>query len=181
MKDREHTLGSVTVALAGLKSSPERLWLPLQPHKRAHEAHGSLQLSCWVAGSGNSAVECFPARSSDEKETQEGVKGGVVQCTPEEEEEEEEEGAVPEVTGVSPNKGPVQGGQRVVLRGSFLGESREDVVQVLVAGVDCTCSLEYFSPCKPPLYTPLLLQLWLSLQPNWPWLLHPELPRAVDL
>ena len=54
---------------------------------------------------------------------------------------------MPEVTGVSPNKGPVEGGQRVVLRGSYLGESREDVAQVLVAGVDCTRTLEYFSPC----------------------------------
>jgi hypothetical protein len=35
-----------------------------------------------------------------------------------------------------------------VLRGSYLGESRDDVMQVLVAGVDCTDSLEYFSPSK---------------------------------
>lgn len=52
------------------------------------------------------------------------------------------------MTGVSPNEGPVEGGQRVVLRGSYLGESREDVVQILVAGVDCTSSIEYFSPCE---------------------------------
>ena len=62
----------------------------------------------------------------------------------------QEEEQVPEVTGVSPNEGPVQGGQRVVLRGSYLGDSQHDVVQVLVAGVDCTSSLEYFSPCEPP-------------------------------
>lgn len=55
---------------------------------------------------------------------------------------------IPEVTGVSPNKGPVEGGQRVVLRGSCLGESPGDVVQVLVAGVDCTSSIEYFSSGK---------------------------------
>lgn len=35
-----------------------------------------------------------------------------------------------------------------MLRGSCLGESRADVVQVLVAGVDCTSNLEYFSPCE---------------------------------
>ena len=64
---------------------------------------------------------------------------------------------VPEVTGVSPNTGPMQGGQRVVLRGSYLGESREDVVQVLVAGVDCTSSLDYFSPCE--LFSPEMVQL----------------------
>ena len=59
---------------------------------------------------------------------------------------------VPEVTGVSPNEGPVGGGQRVVLRGSCLGHSRADVVQVLVAGVDCSSSLEYFSPCQLTFY-----------------------------
>lgn len=54
----------------------------------------------------------------------------------------------PEVSGVSPNEGPVEGGQRVVLRGSNLGESRADIVEVTVAGVDCTHATEYFSPCK---------------------------------
>lgn len=51
----------------------------------------------------------------------------------------------PQVTGVSPHEGPMQGGQRVVLRGSNLGESRQSVVKVLLADVDCTASLEYFS------------------------------------
>lgn len=54
----------------------------------------------------------------------------------------------PQVTGVSPHEGPVYGGQRVVLRGSNLGESRESVVKVLLADVDCTESLEYFSPSE---------------------------------
>lgn len=81
----------------------------------------------------------------------------------------QEEGRVPEVTGVSPNKGPVQGGQRVVLRGSYLGESRADVVQVLVAGVDCTSSLEYFSPCKLSLLHFQPSSSCHSLQPNYLW------------
>jgi len=54
----------------------------------------------------------------------------------------------PQVTGVSPHEGPVQGGQRVVLRGSNLGESRESVLKVMLANVDCTSSLEYFSNCE---------------------------------
>lgn len=54
----------------------------------------------------------------------------------------------PEVSGISPNEGPVLGNQRVILRGSNLGESRNDVVRVEIAGVDCTTSLEYFSPCE---------------------------------
>ena len=53
---------------------------------------------------------------------------------------------VPEVTGVSPREGPVEGGQRVILRGSNLGECKEDVVRVVIADVDCTETLEYFSP-----------------------------------
>lgn len=56
----------------------------------------------------------------------------------------------PQVTGVSPREGPVEGGQRVVLRGSNLGESKEDVVKVLIADVDCTSSLEFASPCMLP-------------------------------
>lgn len=55
---------------------------------------------------------------------------------------------VPEVTGISPREGPVEGNQRVILRGSNLGEFKSDIVKVLIAGVDCTSSLEYFSPCK---------------------------------
>ncbi len=51
----------------------------------------------------------------------------------------------PEVTGISPREGLVEGGERVVLRGSNLGESKSDVVRVVIAGVDCTETLEYFS------------------------------------
>ena len=54
----------------------------------------------------------------------------------------------PEVTGISPREGPVDGGQRVVLRGSCLGECKSDVVRVVIADVDCTETLEYLSPGK---------------------------------
>ena len=63
-------------------------------------------------------------------------------------EEKEKNPLMPEVTGISPREGPVEGGQRVVLRGSNLGEFKSDIVKVVIAGVDCTSTLEYFSPCK---------------------------------
>jgi hypothetical protein len=47
VKEREHTLGTIAVPVAGLSRSRDKSWFPLQPHKRASEAHGSLQLSCW--------------------------------------------------------------------------------------------------------------------------------------
>lgn len=59
---------------------------------------------------------------------------------------EPENPLMPEVTGISPNEGPLEGNQRVILRGSNLGESRSDIVRVAVGDVDCTASLEYFSP-----------------------------------
>ena len=52
----------------------------------------------------------------------------------------------PDVSGISPREGLVGGGQRVVLRGSNLGECKEGVVRVVIADVDCTETLEYFSP-----------------------------------
>lgn len=56
----------------------------------------------------------------------------------------------PQVTGISPKEGPLKGGQKVVLRGRNLGESRHDILKVIVADVDCTSSLEYSSPCELP-------------------------------
>ena len=52
---------------------------------------------------------------------------------------------MPEVTGISPSEGSLEGGERVTLRGSNLGKSRLDVVRVVMAGVDCTHTVEYFS------------------------------------
>ena len=51
----------------------------------------------------------------------------------------------PEVTGISPSEGSIEGNERVILRGSNLGESIEDIVRVTIANVDCTSTLEYFS------------------------------------
>jgi len=52
---------------------------------------------------------------------------------------------LPEVNGVSPNEGSIEGGTKVTLRGSNLGTGPEDIVQVLLAGVDCTENVEYLS------------------------------------
>ena len=52
----------------------------------------------------------------------------------------------PEVSGVSPNEGRIDGGIKVTLRGTNLGTGPEDIKQVLLAGVDCTESVEYISP-----------------------------------
>lgn len=52
----------------------------------------------------------------------------------------------PEVTGISPREGSIEGNEKVVLRGSNLGECKSDVVKILIAGVDCTHTLEYLSP-----------------------------------
>ena len=66
IKDKEHTLGSVSVPVPGLPTSPNKQWLPLQPHKRASEAHGSLQVGCWVSssGSGEKVSDQIPSTSS---------------------------------------------------------------------------------------------------------------------
>lgn len=57
VRDKEHTLGSVSVPIAGLTGSPNKQWLPLQPHKRSSDAHGSVLVGCWVPGSGEMALK----------------------------------------------------------------------------------------------------------------------------
>ena len=51
----------------------------------------------------------------------------------------------PEVTGISPSEGSVDGNERIILRGNNLGESRSDIVRIELVGVDCTSGVEYFS------------------------------------
>lgn len=70
VKDKEHTLGLVTVPIAGLGSSPSKFWLPLQPHKRASEVHGSLQLSCWVTRNGEQSTGSKTTGSCDTRDSQ---------------------------------------------------------------------------------------------------------------
>ncbi|KAI6649129.1 hypothetical protein LOD99_6848 [Oopsacas minuta] len=54
----------------------------------------------------------------------------------------------PEVTGLGPRQATLRGDVQITLRGNYLGISRDDVIRVGVAGVDCTHSLEYFSSYK---------------------------------
>ena len=54
----------------------------------------------------------------------------------------------PEVTGVSPREGRTNSQTRLTIRGTNLGQSAGDVVSVIVAGVDCTATLDYESPSR---------------------------------
>ena len=51
----------------------------------------------------------------------------------------------PEVSGISPSEGSIEGNERVILRGSNLGDSKDDVVRVTIVNIDCTNSMEYYS------------------------------------
>jgi hypothetical protein len=52
---------------------------------------------------------------------------------------------IPEVTGISPKEASTDGGDKVILRGTNLGTSLEDIVQVLLVNIDCTEYVEYVS------------------------------------
>lgn len=97
-----------------------------------------------------------PCRGRVQVET---VEGGVGVSSLEFAFVETEIAVPPEVSGISPREGSIQGGQRVILRGNNLGECKEGVVRVVVADVDCTETLEYFSPCKhsPAAFVQLLM------------------------
>ena len=56
--------------------------------------------------------------------------------------------ATPEVSGVSPSEGSIDGQERVTLRGTNLGESRADIIRVVLVDIDCTSTVEYFSSGK---------------------------------
>jgi hypothetical protein len=52
----------------------------------------------------------------------------------------------PRATLISPNNGPGVGGTLVVIQGTYLGTSDEDVLEVTVAGVSCRGTLVWVSP-----------------------------------
>jgi len=54
----------------------------------------------------------------------------------------------PEVTGVSPKEGPVEGGTKVTVRGANLGRNKEDVIGLFICGSNVLGTLEYFSSSK---------------------------------
>lgn len=114
--------------------------------KKGHRFSLHRRTPSWSKGSAESPgsigeLEPFVEGVSRSKQTQEAVsysRGNSEDINP----------LRPQVTGVSPHEGPMSGGQRVVLRGSNLGDSRESVLKVMLADVDCTESLEYFSPSE---------------------------------
>lgn len=54
----------------------------------------------------------------------------------------------PEVSGISPNEGPVEGGTKVTIRGTNLGLNKEDVVGLFICGANVLGSMEYISSSK---------------------------------
>lgn len=58
---------------------------------------------------------------------------------------DDDDSQLPDVSGISPSEGSTYGNERIVLRGTNLGESRSDIVKVLLVNVDCTKTVEYFS------------------------------------
>ncbi|XP_070542885.1 uncharacterized protein [Ptychodera flava] len=54
----------------------------------------------------------------------------------------------PEISGLSPREGPVDGGTKITIRGRNLGESEDDIVKFTICGADCLANVEYDSPNK---------------------------------
>ncbi|EGD73996.1 hypothetical protein PTSG_12349 [Salpingoeca rosetta] len=60
---------------------------------------------------------------------------------------------VAQVTGLRPSIGPSTGGTLVTIRGSDLGDSEEDILDVTIGGVSVRSSLRYFSSSKLQCFT----------------------------
>lgn len=58
---------------------------------------------------------------------------------------EDDTSQLPDVSGISPSEGSTEGNERIILRGTNLGESKDDIVKVLLVDIDCTKTLEYYS------------------------------------
>ncbi|ESO10880.1 hypothetical protein HELRODRAFT_137950, partial [Helobdella robusta] len=54
----------------------------------------------------------------------------------------------PQVSGVSPKEGPLNGGTKLTIRGQNLGRNKEDVIGLYVCGSNVLSSLEYISSNK---------------------------------
>ena len=57
-------------------------------------------------------------------------------------------GGSPEITGFSPKSGPTTGGTKIVIRGSSLATSKEDVLALNLCNCDLLPTLEFHSPAK---------------------------------
>ncbi|XP_077989319.1 uncharacterized protein LOC144443651 [Glandiceps talaboti] len=54
----------------------------------------------------------------------------------------------PEISGLSPREGSVGGGTCITIRGTNLGEHKNDIVRLLICGSNCLSSLKYESSNK---------------------------------
>lgn len=202
LRDKDHTIGIVTIPLSSINRRRSEQWWPLQPYKREKEVHGELLLQCWVSEwrhlpAGGESADHSPASScggsqedlhsnGSSKDRPRGhhsphiwpsshiagsgrpspttsdsdniglsgdssIVGGSEprQLDPDSlshlSSQDDVIDSVPEVTGISPSEGSVNGNEKVVLRGSNLGESLNDILRVVVAGVDCTDTVEFYS------------------------------------
>ena len=59
-----------------------------------------------------------------------------------------EEFMPPEITGVSPREGPIEGGTKITLRGKNFGVNKDDITSITICGADCTSTIEFISPRK---------------------------------
>lgn len=55
-------------------------------------------------------------------------------------------GTEPEITYITPNKGPTTGGTRITIVGDYLGVDENDIVTLTICNVSCKSTLQYESP-----------------------------------
>lgn len=54
----------------------------------------------------------------------------------------------PKVQSIVPTSGSADGGTLIQITGKYLGNSKEDITRLMVAGCNCLSSIEYYSPVK---------------------------------
>jgi len=54
----------------------------------------------------------------------------------------------PKILNMVPNLGPADGGTLIQITGKYLGNSKDDITRLMVAGCNCLASVEYYSSSK---------------------------------
>ncbi|XP_066932261.1 uncharacterized protein [Clytia hemisphaerica] len=54
----------------------------------------------------------------------------------------------PKVLSIVPTSGPADGGTLIQITGKYLGNSKDDITRLMVAGCNCLSSIEYYSSSK---------------------------------
>ena len=54
----------------------------------------------------------------------------------------------PKVLDIIPRSGPTSGGTLIQITGKYLGQSKEDITRLMVAGCNCLSTLQYYTPNK---------------------------------